>query len=101
MRMRYTSRNVELETMKRAKTQFMMTGQGISMLLQTYGDSTEGRALNSFFKMHQPSFVRSTMKEALLEADLTEKQTCDVVKACKNSAEFAKVNGKLFEGFTE
>ena len=45
--------------------------------------------------MYPPSFVRPTMKEALLKAELTEKQATEIVEACKDAAEFVKVDGKL------
>ena len=60
-----------------------------------------GKTLDTLFKMYPPSFVRPTMKEALLKACLTEKQADEVIEACRNSAEFVKADGKLFEGFTE
>ena len=51
--------------------------------------------------MYPPSFVRPTMKEALIKADFTAKQSDRVVDACREPSRVCVGWWKLFDGFTE
>ena len=107
--MRYSTRNIELDKPlidDEERNDNLCDDFGYSRFVvdndnEMRGNNIIGKTLNSLFKMYPPSFVRPTMKEALLKADFTEKQANDVVEACNNAAEFVKADEKLFEGFTE
>ena len=68
---------------------------------ETTDEMPAGKALNSLYKVYPSDYVRPTMKEALLDADLPEGKVAKICKACKNAGKFAREDGKLFEGFTE
>ena len=64
-------------------------------------ESLAGMPLDLLYKMYPPSYVKPTMKEALLEAGLTDKQANRIVKACGNATEFVEADKKLLEGFAK
>ena len=65
------------------------------------GEVIAGKTLNSLYKVYPSTYVRPSMKEALLKAKLSDDQAVYVCEACENAAHFAKEDGKLLEGFTE
>ena len=59
------------------------------------------REISPIKNLYSKRYVKPTMKEALLEADLTEKKAEMVCSACENAASIKADEGELFEDFTE
>ena len=65
------------------------------------GEMAAEKSFDTCYKVYSPGYTRPPMKEALIEAGLTEKQADNVSRACINAASFARDDGKLFGDFTE
>ena len=52
-------------------------------------------------KLYTQDYVRPTLRDALLQVDLTDRLADLIYSACENAARVVKDEGRLFDGFTE
>lgn len=75
--------------------------RAVAALDDDFEGTSAGSATQSILlRLYPPGYTRPTMKDALLKADLTTKQTKLICSACENAARLAADDGRLFENFT-